>query len=44
MIVNDPVWNIIWLSYPIHVAPLKQRLFVRLIQKTNPYFENIIEI
>ena len=33
MIVNDPVWNIIWLSYPIHVAPLKQRLFVRLIQK-----------
>lgn len=33
MIVNDPVWNIIWLSYPIHVAPLKQRLFVRLIRK-----------
>ena len=33
MIVNDPVWTIIWLSYPIHVAPLKQRLFVRLIQK-----------
>lgn len=33
MIVNDPVWNIIWLSYPIHVAPLKQRLFVKLIQK-----------
>ena len=29
MIVNDPIW----LSYPIHVAPLKQRLFVRLIQK-----------
>lgn len=38
MIVNDPVWNIIWLSYPIHVAPLKQRLFVRLIQKNESVF------
>lgn len=32
-IINDSIWNGIWLSYPIHIAPLKQRLFIRLIQK-----------
>lgn len=32
-IINDPVWNIILLSYPAKIAPLKQRIFISLIQK-----------